>query len=292
MFKIYNIKSRIIRENMNNKLFDKTIEHVIKYLNENIFFEKYTRISGLLQNIESRIKIISLVIFLVGSVLSKHILTLIIFNSIALILAYLSNIPLLQYLKRVYVFIPIFAGIIAIPVMFNFMTPGKDVFVILNNPHISITYEGLIYAITFTLRVATCVSFAVLIPITTQWNKVTSAIHKLGVPEVVITITNLAYRYIFLLLNFVLDMMYSRKSRVVNKLGMVESWKEAGKAIGALFIKTYQMGGDTYYAMLSRGYNGEIKHIYREEIKIKDIAFLLFSIIITALLVLFDRGIL
>jgi len=86
--------------------------------------------------------------------------------------------------------------------------------------------------------------------------------------------------------------MYSRKSRVVNKLGMVESWKEAGKAIGALFIKTYQMGEDTYYAMLSRGYNGEIKHIYREEIKIKDIAFLLFSIIITALLVLFDRGIL
>jgi cobalt/nickel transport system permease protein len=277
---------------MNNKLFDKTIEHVIKYLNESIFFEKYTRTSGFLQNIESRVKIIALVVFLIGSVLSKHILTLIIFNFTALLLAYLSNIPLTLYLKRVHIFIPIFAGIIAIPAMFNIVTPGKDIFVILNTPHISVTYEGILYAITFTLRVATCVSFAVLIPITTQWNKVTSAIHKLGVPEVVITITNLAYRYIFLLLNFVLDMMYSRKSRVINKLGMVESWKEAGKAIGALFIKTYEMGEDTYYAMLSRGYCGEINHIYREEIKIKDIMFLLFSIITTALLVLFDRGIL
>ncbi|ADC69402.1 cobalt ABC transporter, inner membrane subunit CbiQ [Methanocaldococcus sp. FS406-22] len=277
---------------MNNKLFDKTIEHVIKYLNESIFFEKYTRTPGFLQNIESRVKIIALVVFLIGSVLSKHISTLIIFNFIALLLAYLSNIPITLYLKRVYIFIPIFAGIIVIPVMFNIVTPGKDIFVILNTPHISITYEGILYAITFTLRVATCVSFAVLIPITTQWNKVTSAIHKLGVPEVVITITNLAYRYIFLLLNFVLDMMYSRKSRVINKLGMVESWKEAGKAIGALFIKTYEMGEDTYYAMLSRGYSGEIKHIYREEIKMKDIIFLLFSIITTALLVLFDRGIL
>ena len=277
---------------MNNKLFDKTIEHVIKYLNESIFFEKYTRTSGFLQNIESRVKIIALVVFLIGSVLSKHILTLIIFNFTALLLAYLSNIPITLYLKRVYIFIPIFAGIIAIPAMFNIVTPGKDIFVILNTPHISVTYEGILYAITFTLRVTTCVSFAVLIPITTQWNKVTSAIHKLGVPEVVITITNLAYRYIFLLLNFVLDMMYSRKSRVINKLGMVESWKEAGKAIGALFIKTYEMGEDTYYAMLSRGYSGEIKHIYREEIKMKDIIFLLFSIITTALLVLFDRGIL
>ncbi|NPA63185.1 MAG: cobalt ECF transporter T component CbiQ [Methanococci archaeon] len=276
---------------MDNKLFDKTIEHVIKYLNESIFFEKYTKSEGLLQSLESRVKIISLVIFIVGSVLSKHILTLLIFNAIALLLAYLSNIPMYQYLKRVYVFIPIFAGLIAIPVMFNIMTPGKDLIVLLNNPHISITYEGVKYAITFTLRVATCVSFAVLIPITTQWNKVTSAMHKLGIPEVVITITNLAYRYIFLLLNFILDMMYSRKSRAIKKLGMVESWKEAGKAIGALFIKTYQMGEETYYAMLSRGYTGEIKHIYMEKITSKDILFLAFSIIITAILVLFDRGV-
>jgi len=277
---------------MNNKLFDKTIEHVINYLNESIFFEKYSKYPGILQNMESRIKIITLIIFIIGSVLSKNILTLIVFNSIALILAYLSKIPLLQYLKRVYFFIPIFAGIIAIPVMFNLMTPGKDLIIILDSTHISITYEGVVYAITFTLRVATCVSFAVLIPITTQWNRVTSAMNKLGVPDVVITITNLAYRYIFLLLNFVLDMMYSRKSRVVNKLDMVESWKEAGKAIGALFIKTYEMGEDVYYAMLSRGYNGEIKHIYREQIGIKDILFLLFSIITTVSLVLFDRGIL
>ncbi len=277
---------------MNNKLFDKTIEHVINYLNESIFFEKYSKYPGILQNMESRIKIITLIIFIIGSVLSKNILTLIVFNLIALILAYLSKIPLLQYLKRVYFFIPIFAGIIAIPVMFNLMTPGKDLIIILDSPHISITYEGVVYAITFTLRVATCVSFAVLIPITTQWNRVTSAMNKLGVPDVVITITNLAYRYIFLLLNFVLDMMHSRKSRVVNKLDMVESWKEAGKAIGALFVKTYEMGEDVYYAMLSRGYNGEIKHIYREQIEIKDILFLLFSIITTVSLVLFDRGIL
>ncbi len=224
--------------------------------------------------------------------MSKNIITLIIFNIIALLLAYLSNIPIKYYLKRVYIFIPIFAGIISIPVIFNFVTPGHDILVILNNPHISITYEGVIYAITFTLRVATCVSYAILIPMTTQWNKVTYAIGKLGVPDIVITITNLAYRYIFLLLNFVLDMMSSRKSRSIRKLGMLESWILGGKAIGALFIKTYEMGEDTYYAMLSRGYTGEIKYIYNEKITIKDILFLIFSIILVVLLLLFDRGIL
>ncbi|EHP88590.1 cobalt ECF transporter T component CbiQ [Methanotorris formicicus] len=275
-----------------NKLFDKTIEHIIKYLNESIFFEKYTKISGFLQNVESRVKIITLVIFLIGSVLSKHITTLIIFNLIAILFAYLSNIPIITYLKRVYIFIPIFAGIIVIPVIFNIVTPGHDIFAIFNNPHISITYEGVIYATTFTLRVATCVSYAVLIPITTQWNKVTTAVGRLGIPDVIITITNLAYRYIFLLLNFVLDMIYSRKSRTIRKLGMVESWKEGGKAIGALFIKTYEMGEDTYYAMLSRGYTGEVKYIYKEKIKMKDIIFLILSITLVIVLLLFDRGIL
>lgn len=275
-----------------NKLYDKTIEHVIKYINESIFFEIYTKKDGLLQNIESRIKIISLLIFLIGSVLCHHIYSLIIFNLLALFLAYLSKIPILVYLKRVYIFIPIFAGIIAFPLIFNLVTPGHDLIVLLNNPHISITYEGLKYAVIFTLRVATCVSYAVLIPITTPWNKVTLALKKLGVPDVVITLANLAYRYIFLLLNHLLDMMYSRKSRVVKDIGMLESWKDAGKSMGALFLKTYEMGEDVYYSMMSRGYLGEVRYIYNEKIRLKDICFLIFSIVVTAILVLWDKGIL
>ncbi|ENN95594.1 cobalt ABC transporter, inner membrane subunit CbiQ [Methanocaldococcus villosus KIN24-T80] len=258
-----------------NKLFDKSIEHMITYINEAIFHEKYARVPGVLQNIEPRIKIISLLTLIFFTLFTKNLYILVILNIFAILLAKLSKIPILTYIKRVYIFIPIFAGLIAFPVIFNIVTPGKDLFIILNSPHISITFEGVMYFITFIIRISTCISFAVLIPLTTKWNVILSTLRMFKVPEEIVTIFNLAYRYIFLLLNLALDILYSRKSRTAKKLSLLESWKEGGKIIGCLFINTCLVGEELYYSMLSRGFK-EVTSFYDYKIKFKDIIFLIF----------------
>jgi cobalt/nickel transport system permease protein len=272
------------------KLFNKTIESVIKYINEAVFAEKYAKNNGLLQSLEPRIKLITIILFIVITVLTKHLEVILVLYLLSIVFCYLSNIPLNHYLKRVWLFVPIFTGIIALPIIF--ITPGNPIYILSNSPYIAITDNGLHYAITFTLRVATAVSYAVLLTITTTWNDITKALNKLGVPDMVITIMTIAYRYIFLLMNTLLDSMYSRKSRLCKSMGMKESWIEAGKNMGALFIKTYRMGEDLYYAMLSRGYLNEPKTYTNITISTKDYLFLMASICIMIFMIIMDRWIL
>ncbi|WP_292460664.1 cobalt ECF transporter T component CbiQ [Methanothermococcus sp.] len=272
------------------KLFDKTIEGVIKYINEAVFAEKYAKSRGILQSINPKIKLIVILSFVVITVLTKHLEVIFGLYVLSLIFCYFSNVPLKHYLKRVWFFIPIFTGIIALPIIF--ITPGKPIYVLLNSPYIAITYEGIYYATIFTLRVATAVSYAVLLTITTTWNDITKSLNKLGIPDMVITIMTIAYRYIFLLMNTLIDSMYSRKSRLCKNLGMKESWIEAGKNMGALFIKTHQMGEDLYYAMLSRGYLNEPQTYSEFHTETKDYIFLIISIFIMAIAIIIDRCIL
>ncbi len=272
------------------KLFNKTIEEVIKYINEAVFAEKYAKNNGLLQSLDPTVKLITILMFMVVTILTRHLEVIIGLYLFSLVLCYLSKIPLLHYLKRVWVFIPIFTGIIALPILFT--TPGNPILVLYNHPYIAITYSGLIYAVVFTLRVATAVSYAVLLTITTSWNDITKALSNLGIPDMVITIMTIAYRYIFLLMNTLLDSMYSRKSRLCGDMGLKESWIEAGKNMGALFIKTQQMGEDLYYAMLSRGYLNESISTSEYHVNSREYMFIIISIIILASALVMDRCIL
>ncbi|CAB3290065.1 Transmembrane component NikQ of energizing module of nickel ECF transporter [Methanocaldococcus lauensis] len=274
------------------KLINKTVEHVIKYISEAVFSEKFARNKdGFLQKLDPRIKIIGLIILVITTVSIKHIEVLIFLYLLSLIFCILSRIPLLYYIKRVWLFIPLFTGIIIFPVIF--LTPGHPIYVILKKPYyIAITYEGIKYAVLFTLRVATAISYTVLITLTTRWDEIMKALNSLGVPDIVITIMTLAYRYIFLLLNNVLEMMYSKKSRLCRNLKLKESWIIAGKSMGALFIKTQRMGEDIYYAMLSRGYLNEPRIFTNFKVKYYDIIFLCFIVLISSISLGYDRLIL
>ncbi|XRO75058.1 cobalt ECF transporter T component CbiQ [Methanocaldococcus sp. 28A] len=274
------------------KLIDKTVEHVVKYIQESIFSEKFAKQKdGFLQRLDARVKVLGLFLMVITTITIKHILVLIILYTLSLVFCKLSKIPVLYYLKRVWVFIPIFTGIIILPVIF--ITPGHPIIVILQHPfYIAITYEGLKYATLFTLRVATAISYTVLITLTTRWDEIMKSLNILGVPEVIITIMTLAYRYIFLLLNNVLEMMYSKKSRLCNRLKLKESWIIAGKSMGALFMKTQRMGEDLYYAMLSRGYLNEVHIITKFKFTKYDFVFLIIIILLSVSSICLDRLIL
>ncbi len=272
-----------------SKLIDKTVEEVISFIKEAVFSEKYAQNRGLLQSLDPRAKLIALLISISVVVGVGHIKTLLLLYSIPLLMATLSGIPPTYFLKRVWVFIPLFTGIIAIPAIFNVITPGRALLVIWRSPYIAITEEGLHAAGLFTLRVATAVSYAILLTITTKWSDVMKALSDFKIPGTVITITTLTYRYIFLLINILLDSMYSRRSRLCRKLRMVESWKEAGKNMGAVFIKTQMMGEDIYYAMLSRGYLHSAKSLNEFKFKKRDAIFLTLTIFLMSAVFIGDR---
>ena len=71
-------------------------------------------------------------------------------------------------------------------------------------------------------------------------------------------IMSMTYRYIFLLLDIVAKMLFSRKSRTVGRESSISSWKLNAGIVGALFLKSYDMSEALYLAMLSRGFNGTV----------------------------------
>ncbi len=272
-----------------SKLIDKTVEEVASFIREAVFSERYAGREGFLQSVDPRAKLIALLISISVVVGARHIAVILFLYFLPLVMAALSGIPLRYFIKRVWVFVPIFTGIIALPVIFNVITPGRPIILLWNSPYIAVTAEGLHAAAIFTLRVAAAVSYAILLTITTKWSDVMKALSDFRVPGIVITITTLTYRYIFLLLSILLDSMYSRRSRLCRKLGMVESWKEAGKNMGALFIKTQMMGEDLYYAMLSRGYLHSARSLNEFEFRKSDALFLTSAVLLMAVVFIGDR---
>jgi len=264
-----------------------TAKEVLEFTTEAIFSERYARKNGLLQRLDPRLRIISLVVLIATVVSLEDVRVVLAFYLFALLLALLSRLSVVEFTKRVWVFIPIFTGVIALPSIF--MVPGETAFRLFG---LTATWSGIHWAVLFTLRVATAVSYTVLFTMTSKWNEIVSALASFRIPGMVITITTLTYRYIFLLAKLLLDAMHARRARLAGELGMVESWKEAGKHIGATFIKANSLGEDIYYAMLSRGYVNEVQPLGDFRFGTLDYAFSAITVLVVLLTIAFTRGLL
>jgi len=277
-----------------SKFVDKTLAEMVNYIKDAVFSEEYARREGFLQGIDQKVKFISFLVLIVATIFAHSVYIILVFFSASLILASLSRIPLRFYIPRVLIFIPLFTGIVALPYLFNIFQPyeGTPLIVLhdfqrvielpLLRPfsRIEITSEGVFWASTFLARVTTAVSYAILLMLTTRWSDLVNTLNRLRFPKMFVLILGMAYRYIFLLLDMIAKMLFSRKSRAVGKESSVSSWKLNAGIIGALFLKSYDMSENIYLAMLSRGFNGDFSHFHADSDPVmKDYLFLTMVIV-------------
>jgi cobalt ECF transporter T component CbiQ len=210
-----------------------------------------------------------------------------------LVLAMLSALPLGFFVKRVWLFIPIFTGIVVLPATFSFITPGTIVLPMWHwHGHaVGMTSQGLAAAALIVIRVATSVSLVVLVTLTTPWTKLLAGLRALFVPRIFILIVGMAYRYVFLLLNTVTDMFTSRKARAVgNDQGEYrEGQKFVSATAGALFGKAHALSEEVHMAMVSRGYRGDAKTLSGFHVTTIDVAFTLACVLGSVLVLGGDR---
>ncbi len=219
-------------------------------LEQSIFAETLAHEQGLLQRLDPRVKIVSLLAVLIAVGFSRSLWVIGVFYSVVLILASLSRIPLKMFITRVWLFMPFFTGIIALPALF--ITPGP---VLLHLPGgIVITRTGALTALFLILRVGTSVSLSILTILTTPWNSLLKALRVLYIPDVIVLILGMTYRYIYLLLITASDMFLSRKSRIVGRLSGSEERQVVAATAGVLLSHSLQMSSEVYLAMTSRGF--------------------------------------
>ncbi len=231
---------------------ERTLAEIGHVLEQSLFAETLSRRTGLLQAVDPRVKIVSVLALLLAVSFSRNLVVIVSLYVVALVLAGLSQLPIGSFIRRVWLVLPFFTGLIAVPALF--MTPGPALWALPFD--LTITRTGAMTALFLLTRVGTSVSFALLLIWTTPWNTLLKALNVLRVPDGFILILAMTYRYIALLLAIVDDMFLSRKSRVVGKLSSADERRLLAASAGALLGRSLQLSTEVYLAMQSRGYRG------------------------------------
>lgn len=241
---------------------EKTLTSGADLLRQVMFSDDTSSQPGLLQRIDPRVKIVTLFGLLVVGASLHTIAALLVLYAATLVLAACSALPLGFFVKRVWLFVPIFTGIVLIPATLSIIT-GGDVILTLWHWHgrpQGITRQGLMSALLVVCRVASSISLVVLLTLTTPWTRLLASLRTLGVPRMFILIIGMAYRYLFLLLGTVTDMYEARKARTV---GAEKHDREARRfvfaTVGTVLGKSMAMSEEVNQAMVSRGYRGDPK---------------------------------
>ena len=234
-------------------VIEKTLADLTQALEHSLFAENISRQPGLLQSLDPRVKVLSVLALLIAVGLSRSLLVLLGLYAVTLVLAWRSTVPLGFFVKRVWLFMPFFTGLIALPAFF--ITPGPA---LVSLPlGLVITRTGAMTALFLLMRVSTSVSLGVLLVLTTAWPTLLKALSVLRVPEGFILVLGMTYRYIYLLLLTAEDMFLSRKSRMVGRMTSAEERHVLAASAGTLLNKSLHLSGEVYLAMQSRGYRGE-----------------------------------
>jgi len=228
------------------------------FLKESVFSDEYALKKGFLQSMDPRVKTALFLFLIIGILFIKYIFILFCIYILCLTLAFLSKINMCFFLKRTWVFIPLFAFFIAIPALFSIVTPGEALVIFkIAGFKLIITRQGLSGAALFVMRVITSVSFVVLLSITTRHFELLRTLRVFKIPQVFVMTLGMCYRYIFLFVEIVEHTYLAIKSRVGVKIHYKKGRHIVAWNIAYLWARSYQLNEDVYKAMLSRGYRGE-----------------------------------
>ena len=242
----------------NNNFIECSIVGALSFLKESVFSDEYALKKGLLQSMDPKIKIVLFLFLIIGILFVKYIFILFCIYILCLTLAFLSKINMWFFLKRTWIFIPLFALFIVTPALFSIVTPGEALVIFkIAGFKLIITHQGLFGAVLFVMRVITSVSFAVLLSITTRHFELLRTLRIFKIPQVFVMTLGMCYRYIFLFVEIVEHMYLAIKSRVGVKMHYKKGQHIVAWNIAYLWTRSYQLNEDVYKAMLSRGYRGE-----------------------------------
>ncbi len=269
------------------------LEHTVAGISASIeravFTEEHARAKGWLQAADPRAKLGMFLALVLAASLSGSFLVEVALYAVVLGAAAASRIPFDFFVRRVWLGIPFFAGIVVIPAIF--LVPGARLFDLALGPlHVAPSIPGLEGAVLFVARVGVSVSLAVLLVMTTPWADLLKSLQAIRVPQLFILVLAMTYRYIFLFLHLANGMFEARKSRTVARTSGGEQRRWIGGSMGNLLNRSVKMSNDVYAAMVARGFSGSIRTFQEYRMRASDWAGLAGSVAVAAAVIVAARA--
>jgi len=184
--------------------------------------------------------------------------------SIILSIEILSELGVVYVLKRAMLAIPFVLA--ALPVIFT--TSGQElVRFSFGEWSFNITVTGLGRFISIALKSWISIQAAIVLASSTTFPELLVAMQAIKAPRLLVAIFGLMWRYLFVLGDEALRLMRARLARSGHsdlsglKPGGNIYWraKVTGGMAGSLFLRAFERSDRIYMAMISRGYDGEVR---------------------------------
>lgn len=242
---------------------------------------------SILHNVDSRIKLIVLVMIILFAVTSSNYIVFIVLEVYLLLLIYISQISVKDALMRVLLILP-FGFFIAI--FQPFIQPG---YVLYTLPFgLKITLQGILFAELLLARLVISITSIVLFSYITPMKDIAEAFRRLHMPNEFAMIFSLFVRFIFLFYDELQSIRQAQASRcfsLSNKTPYTWKLKQVGYLFLMMFLKAYERGEKVYESMASRGYNTNSKIYYSKEgLSRNSILYLAIPILIIITLILLE----
>jgi cobalt/nickel transport system permease protein len=213
--------------------------------------DKYAGLSSPIHNWDPRAKLVAILVLIVAIVLIPDLKIALIGLAIALTLAVITRIPfsfMLNHLKWVIIFIvPLFVIVS--------LTPSG----------------GIERAALISVRALAAIILIFPMIGTMRFDTTIKALEKLRIPSKLVQMIMFTYRYIFVLTSEVQRMFTSLNSRGFHKRTSLYTLSTMGKLLGMMFVRSHERSERVFNAMVSRGYEGNLKTLVDFELHTADI---------------------
>lgn len=160
-----------------------------------------------------------------------------------------SRVPPTYLAKRMVIEVPFAVFAVLVP----FVATGPRTTVL----GISVSEPGLVAAIALLLKGTIGVLASLTLAATTEAPDVLKGLQRLRMPDQIVQIMAFMIRYLDVVTAELGRMMVAMRSRGCEPRSP-RHWPTLARAMGALFIRSYERGERVHLAMLSRGYTGRL----------------------------------
>jgi cobalt/nickel transport system permease protein len=235
-----------------------------------------------IQKINPHIKLISLIYFVVIISFVSNLVAQLVTTAFIFLLYLIARLKIFQVYRKIFFLAFIFGFLVVLPASLNVITPGKIVFNLVsfnkashfwiyNIPkHIGFTENGFKVVLMVFLRVFNSVSFAMLIVFTTSFPAFIKSFKIIGVPDAFLMIISLAYKYILILSRTIEETYLALKSKLSGNIKSRNIRKLISGRIFFIFKRSMIIYENTYYAMVSRAYQGKVVLLSQRHLTSKD----------------------
>ena len=257
--------------------FENTLLKLKGTVEKTIASETVAHAHGFLQSIHPLAKSIGFLCLLISVGLSRTPWELLALLTLAFTAASLSKVPMRPLVIRVSEAVAFFGLVVAVPLTLEVVTSGPVAFGWLG---VAFTTTGLHSAAMILLRIATGISLAMIWNLTTKWYELLRSLNSLGVPRVFLTTASLTYRYMFVMIETLAEMVQARTLRQVGAADKAQARTYAGNGSAILFSKSLAFTEEVHQAMLSRSFDRKTDRPLRASWTTNDTSFMGVGILI------------